>query len=169
MIPQRTPYFACQTPQGPMMLVSSSGWAHSPITLIFTALGAVYCAARAAGAQPTATAVSAARTTPKRLTSVPPRLPDRPSHARTLSHDFEQRSGATLSPPRRPCQPPATLGIVRLAVLFAAPAALVAPAAAQAAPTLNATVAKTTVGYGAHHTVNGTLADGLTPLAGQQV
>jgi hypothetical protein len=58
---------------------------------------------------------------------------------------------------------------VRLAVLLAAPAALVAPAAAQAAPTLNATVAKPTVGYGAHHTVNGTLADGLTPLAGQQV
>ena len=32
-----------------MMLVSSSGWAHSPITLIFTALSAVYGAAFAPG------------------------------------------------------------------------------------------------------------------------
>jgi hypothetical protein len=54
-------------------------------------------------------------------------------------------------------------------VLLAVPALLLAPAAAQAAPTVMASVAEPTVGYGAHHTVNGTLADGLTPLAGQQV
>lgn len=48
-------------------------------------------------------------------------------------------------------------------------APLVAPAAAQAAPTLVVDVKKPTVGYGTRHTVTGTLADGLTPLAGQQV
>jgi hypothetical protein len=58
---------------------------------------------------------------------------------------------------------------VRLAVLLAAPAALLAPAAAQAAPALVVTLAKPSVGYGAAHTVTGTLADGLTPLPGQQV
>jgi hypothetical protein len=58
---------------------------------------------------------------------------------------------------------------VRLAVLLAAPALLYAPASAQAAPTLMVTVAKPTVGYGAHHTITGTLADGLTPLAAQPV
>ncbi len=39
--PHLTSKRACQTPQGPMMLVSSSGWAHSPITSIFTASGAL--------------------------------------------------------------------------------------------------------------------------------
>jgi hypothetical protein len=58
---------------------------------------------------------------------------------------------------------------VRLAVLLAAPAALLAPAAAQAAPALVVTVPKPSVGYGTAHTVMGTLADGLTPLAAQQV
>jgi hypothetical protein len=58
---------------------------------------------------------------------------------------------------------------VRLAVLLSAPATLLAPAAAQAAPALVVTVAKPTVGYGAHHTINGTLADGLTPLPEQSV
>src|SRR3954462_15665492 len=50
------------------MLVSSSGWAHSPITLIFTALSAVYWAALAAGAEPSATAAIAASATPIHLT-----------------------------------------------------------------------------------------------------
>jgi hypothetical protein len=71
-----------------------------------------------------------------------------------------------------PCQPRRRAGYaqsVRLAVLLAAPAALLVPAAAQAAPALVVTVAKPTVGYGARHTVDGTLADGLTPLAEQQV
>jgi hypothetical protein len=59
---------------------------------------------------------------------------------------------------------------VRLAVLLATSAALLAaPAAAQAAPTLVVDVAKPSVGFGAAHTVTGTLADGLTALAGQQV
>jgi hypothetical protein len=58
---------------------------------------------------------------------------------------------------------------VRLAVLLAAPASLLAPAAAQAAPAVVADVAKPSVGFGASHTVTGTLADGLTALAGQQV
>ncbi len=58
---------------------------------------------------------------------------------------------------------------MRLAVLLAAPAALLAPAAAQAAPGLVVNVARPSVGYGAAHTVTGTLADGLTALADQQV
>ena len=58
---------------------------------------------------------------------------------------------------------------MRFAVLLAVPATLLAPAAAQAAPTLMVTVAKPTVGYGAHHSIKGTLADGLTPLAAQPV
>ena len=58
---------------------------------------------------------------------------------------------------------------MRLAVLLALPGALLAPAAAQAAPTLVVDVPKPSVGYGARHTVMGTLADGLTPLPGQQV
>jgi hypothetical protein len=57
---------------------------------------------------------------------------------------------------------------VRLAVALVA-AALVAPATAQAAPTLVIDLAKPSVGYGARHTVTGTLADGLSPLADQQV
>jgi hypothetical protein len=58
---------------------------------------------------------------------------------------------------------------VRLAVVLAAVAPLAAPAAAQAAPTLVVNLAKPSVGYGARHTLTGTLADGLTPLADQQV
>jgi hypothetical protein len=58
---------------------------------------------------------------------------------------------------------------VRLAVLLAAPAGLLAPAAAHAAPALVVSVPKQSVGYGATHKVMGTLADGLAPLAGQQV
>src|SRR3954454_12372200 len=56
-----------------MMLVSSSGWAHSPITLILTDLSAVYGAAFAPGAAARATTAAVARTTPKRFTSpLPP-------------------------------------------------------------------------------------------------
>jgi hypothetical protein len=58
---------------------------------------------------------------------------------------------------------------MRPAVLLAAPAVLLAPASAQAAPALLVTVAKPSVGLGAAHTVTGTLADGLAPIAGQQV
>ncbi len=58
---------------------------------------------------------------------------------------------------------------MRLAVLLAVLAALLAPAAAEAAPALLVDVAKPSVGYGAVHTVTGTLADGLAPLSGQQV
>jgi hypothetical protein len=58
---------------------------------------------------------------------------------------------------------------VRPAVLLALPAMLLAPATAQAAPALVVDVAKPTVGFGAAHTVNGTLTDGLTALPGQQV
>ena len=57
---------------------------------------------------------------------------------------------------------------MRLAVVLVA-AALLAPATAQAAPTVVVDLKQPSVGYGAHHTVMGTLADGLTPLAGQQV
>jgi hypothetical protein len=58
---------------------------------------------------------------------------------------------------------------MRLAVVLAAAALFAAPATAQAAPALVVDLKQPTVGYGAHHTVVGTLADGLTPLAGQQV
>jgi hypothetical protein len=57
---------------------------------------------------------------------------------------------------------------MRLAVVLVA-AALLAPATAQAAPTLVVDLKQPAVGYGAHHAVMVTLADGLTPLAGQQV
>jgi hypothetical protein len=57
---------------------------------------------------------------------------------------------------------------MRLAVVLVA-AALLAPATAQAAPALVVDLKQPAVGYGAHHTIMGTLADGLTPLAGQQV
>jgi hypothetical protein len=46
---------------------------------------------------------------------------------------------------------------------------LAAPATAQAAPSLVVDVDKAAVGYGSRHTVNGTLEDGTTPLAGQEV
>jgi hypothetical protein len=46
---------------------------------------------------------------------------------------------------------------------------LAAPATAQAAPSLAVDVEKAAVGYGSRHTVNGTLQDGTTPLAGQEV
>jgi hypothetical protein len=58
---------------------------------------------------------------------------------------------------------------VRLAVLLAAPAVLLAPASAEAAPALLVNVAKPSVGLGAAHTLTGTLADNLAPLAGQAV
>src|SRR4029079_10657129 len=48
MIPQRSPYRGSQTPQGPMMLVSSSGWAHSPITLILIGLSIEFAVGGAA-------------------------------------------------------------------------------------------------------------------------
>jgi hypothetical protein len=51
-----------------MMLVSSSGWAHSPITLIFTALLAVYAARAGAAA---ASAMTSATRNPNRLTLIP--------------------------------------------------------------------------------------------------
>jgi hypothetical protein len=57
---------------------------------------------------------------------------------------------------------------MRIAVVLVA-VALLAPATAQAAPALVVDLEQPAVGYGAHHTVMGTLADGLTPLAGQQV
>src|SRR3954447_5558347 len=68
------------------MLVSSSGCAHSPMTLTLSGLSTVYgpdganarvcCATFAppARAVPSATAATAARTTPKRFTSLPPHL-----------------------------------------------------------------------------------------------
>jgi hypothetical protein len=58
---------------------------------------------------------------------------------------------------------------MRLAVVLVAAAVLLAPATAEAAPALVVDLNKATVGYGARHTVRGTLADGLTALGGQQV
>jgi len=48
-------------------------------------------------------------------------------------------------------------------------AALIAPASAAAAPSLDADLARDSVQYGAAHTVTATLVDGTTPLAGQEV
>ena len=48
-------------------------------------------------------------------------------------------------------------------------AALIVPASAHAAPTLDADLERASVQYGAAHTVTGTLVDGTTPLAGQEV
>jgi hypothetical protein len=58
---------------------------------------------------------------------------------------------------------------VRLAVTFSLLAALFVPASADAAPNLDAALARDSVQYGAAHTVTATLADGTTPLAGQEV
>ncbi len=60
-------------------------------------------------------------------------------------------------------------GIVRYAVLLSIAAALLVPASAHAAPTLGVTLSKSTVRYGATHTVDGTLIDGTTPLGAQEV
>jgi hypothetical protein len=46
---------------------------------------------------------------------------------------------------------------------------LVIPASAQAAPTIGATLAKSSVRYGSAHTVDGTLVDGTVPLGAQEV
>jgi hypothetical protein len=58
---------------------------------------------------------------------------------------------------------------VRFAALLTPALLLAAPAAAQAAPSLVVDVDKAAVGYGSRHTVNGTLEDATTPLAGQEV
>jgi hypothetical protein len=46
---------------------------------------------------------------------------------------------------------------------------LALPASASAAPALELTIAKPAVRYGATHSVTGTLMDGTTPLAGQEI
>src|SRR3954453_1282305 len=53
--------------------------------------------------------------------------------------------------------------------LIAVVALLALPAPALAAPALELKIAKPDVRYGATHTVTGTLIDGTTPLAGQEV
>jgi hypothetical protein len=58
---------------------------------------------------------------------------------------------------------------VRLAALLTPALLLAVPATAQAAPVLVVDVEKPAVGYGSRHTVTGTLEDGTTPLAGQEV
>jgi hypothetical protein len=58
--------------------------------------------------------------------------------------------------------------VLRLAAVLVA-AALLAPATAQAAPALVVDLKQPSVGYGARHTLMGTLADGLTPLPEQPV
>jgi hypothetical protein len=58
---------------------------------------------------------------------------------------------------------------VRLAALLTPALLLAVPATAQAAPVLVVDVEKAAVGYGSRHTVSGTLEDGTTPLAGQEV
>src|SRR3954447_24172934 len=122
-----------------MMLVSSSGWAHSPITLIFTDLSAVYGAALAPGAAPSATAAAVARTTPKRLTSdfllqlsgPHTRAPDRTDSHRTA---FVRYWGvwSAVKCVRLPS------GLVRFVVPALLLPALAAPASASAAPSLKA-------------------------------
>jgi hypothetical protein len=66
-----------------MMLVSSSGWAHSPMTSIFTAPAAVYrSAADAVVADSRQRPKAKAATTPKRFTCSPLEKPDRLGNAR---------------------------------------------------------------------------------------
>jgi hypothetical protein len=62
------------------------------------------------------------------------------------------------------------LGEVRnVAALTVVSVALAFPAAAHAAPTVGATLSKSSVRYGAAHTVNGTLVDGTVALGAQEV
>jgi hypothetical protein len=56
---------------------------------------------------------------------------------------------------------------MRLILAFALLLAL--PASASAAPALEMAIGKPSVRYGAPHTVTGTLMDGATPLAGQEI
>jgi hypothetical protein len=58
---------------------------------------------------------------------------------------------------------------VRFAVLILVAAALVVPASAQAAPSLDVELERESVRYGASHRVEGELKDGPLPLAGQEV
>src|SRR6478609_2099750 len=87
-----TPHFVpncwCHTPHGPMMLVSSSGWAHSPITLIFSGLSVEY---GDGGAAPPGTATATA--TPAAID-------------RARAHRFRDRIVDRMSPP-----PPGTAGL----------------------------------------------------------
>jgi hypothetical protein len=57
---------------------------------------------------------------------------------------------------------------VRLALILVA-AMLLVPATAEAAPSLAIDLEQQTVAYGSRHVVSGTLADGVTPLPGQEV
>ena len=54
-------------------------------------------------------------------------------------------------------------------LLLAVTLLLALPASASAAPALELKIAKPAVRYGAPHTVTGTLLDGTTPLAGQEI
>jgi hypothetical protein len=58
---------------------------------------------------------------------------------------------------------------VRIAAGLTLALILALPASAQAAPTIGATLEKSSVRYGASHTVDGTLLDGTTPLGAQEV
>jgi hypothetical protein len=58
---------------------------------------------------------------------------------------------------------------VRIAAGLTLALILVLPASAQAAPTIGATLQKSSVRYGASHTVDGTLIDGTVPLGAQEV
>jgi hypothetical protein len=58
---------------------------------------------------------------------------------------------------------------VRFAVIISLLAALLVPASAHAAPAFDVDLERDSVQYGAAHTVEGTLADGATPLVGQEV
>jgi hypothetical protein len=58
---------------------------------------------------------------------------------------------------------------MRLVVLAVVAAALAAPAHASAAPLLKVKLERSSVRYGSSHTVSGSLTDGATGLAGQEV
>jgi len=63
----------------------------------------------------------------------------------------------------------ATLEIVRLVLIALTAAVLAAPTNAWAAPDLSVDVERQAVRYGGAHKVTGTLVDGATPLAGQEI
>src|SRR6478609_85018 len=135
-----------------MMLVSSSGWAHSPMTLIFTASLAVYGAAEAAGT--THSAIAMANSTPKRLTPAP---------LRTTSNRDCVRRYSRCQVARLPSAVVRWIAGVLLLV------GLALPASAHAAPALNVDLARESVRYGQAHRVDGTFTDGTRVLADQEV
>src|SRR4051794_29080116 len=110
------------------------------------------------------------RAAPPASTAGPIRFVSRPSPSR--SHLFARLRTDNLFLHFGACQVLAgllSINVRTAAVLTLAVLALVIPASAHAAPTLGATLVKSSVRYGASHTVQGTLIDGTVALGAQEV